>query len=130
MISRKIVALFVSCLGGGIYLSFGVMMYFAQTGSSPVIYIPLLIAGAVVIMGTIIGVIRIRIGGVIILSSIPLSIIIATTLIGLSSLTSILGNLLVSIWGLFSSIITIIGGVICLLSNKGNEVKAPKETQN
>jgi len=115
MNSRKIVGLIVSYLGGVLYLFLGLMTTYQIYFS-----IPSLVTAAFVIIGTVIGVKRIKIGGIIILPSIPLFII----------LPSIPLSIPLNPLYLIPGIIVISGGVINILSNDGNEVKVPKETQN
>ena len=75
--ARKKTALFLSGIGGILYL-FGASLIPITMGSANILLY--LIAGVISLIGTGIGVVRIKIGGVVILISIPLSLIIVILL--------------------------------------------------
>ncbi|NHJ19683.1 MAG: hypothetical protein EAX91_01980 [Candidatus Lokiarchaeota archaeon] len=101
---KKVAALILSGIGGGIYLFVGIMFRVGWWSSvSPT----LIAAGIISLIGTGIGAVRIKIGGVVILLSIPLSI-----LIGISG--GIYSILFVLIPVPFPhSILVMIGGILC-----------------
>ena len=79
---------------------------------------PLLITGAISLMGTIIGAIKIKIGGTVILISIPISIVITYTLNIIPYYSFFLVILfLLNPMIFFHSGFVIIGGILCLLSS-------------
>ena len=126
---RRKAGLILSGIGGIMYLLSGIILlitplwhYFVGAFS-----IPYLITGAISLMGIIIlkGLEKIKIGGTVILISIPISIVITLISIDYTNtyfffdLITRLGYLLITIYPLPfpSSVFVIIGGILCLLSS-------------
>jgi hypothetical protein len=77
--TRKITGLIISGVGGILYL---IRMLFFGIGDQFLLFltIPFLIVGAISEIGTIIAAFRVKIGGVVILTSIPISLVIGILL--------------------------------------------------
>ena len=87
--ARRTAGLIMSGVGGIIYLIPGFMYLILSLGYGSSYYstitFPLLIAGAISIIGTIVGLSEIKIGGIIIVSAIPISLVIGIILVLLGS---------------------------------------------
>ena len=114
MVSRKklkIVALILSGIGGAIYLFYGLILPYYYPVKPSVI-----ITGVISLIGTGIGVKKIKIGGIIILISIPLSLVLGTIIyFNPYTIFLILFTLLVP-WPPHS-VCVIIGGILCVISS-------------
>ena len=73
--SRRIVGLITSGVGGALYLILGFMYLIMNVGYYSWYYIPLLIAGAISQTGTIVAMYKVKIGGALLLASLPVSIV-------------------------------------------------------
>jgi len=113
---RRKAGLILSGIGGIMYLLLSIYFYLARSWFELLI-IPTLITGAISLMGIIIGVKKIKIGGTVILFSIPLFIVIAL-IFGYhpSQINWFLLVLLIPA-PVPSSVFVIIGGILCLLSS-------------
>ena len=112
-ISRNNPELILSGIGGVIYLFFGITL------SNPYYYgssiLPALITGVISLVGTGIGVKKKKIGGIVILISIPLSLVLGYT----PYLIMYIGFLFSPLF-LVSSLCLIIGGILCLKGSGSN----------
>lgn len=127
---RRKIGLILSGIGGIIYLLEGIMFFSVIFSTSStnnlmlLIGISYLIVGAISLMGTIIAAKKIKLGGRVILISIPISIVITLVTFNFYTLYSI--NLYYAIMYIIlpimpipfpTSVIVIIGGILCLLSS-------------
>ena len=112
---RKKIALILSGIGGILYLIGAFLIPITMGSANILVYI---IAGVISLIGTGIGVVRIKIGGVVILISIPLSIIIVI-LLNLEILPQIAGLIALLLYPLPfpHSVFVVIGGILCLLGS-------------
>ena len=111
MASRKKIGLILSGIGGAIYLLSGfgfyyVLRYFGIRFGS----LPFIITGVISLIGTGIGVKEIKIGGIIILISIPLSFVIG--FIVSPYITT--QYLIILFFSLPHIVFVIVGGILCL----------------
>jgi len=116
--SRRKKGLRLSGIGGILYLLAGIIFFISGPYMMGHLAAPLLITGAISLMGTIIGAIKIKIGGTVVLISIPISILISYTLnpapyFGIFVVILMLLNPMI----FFHSGFVIIGGILCLLSS-------------
>lgn len=111
--TRK-VGLILSALGGIIYLILGLIFVFLFSSVPAGAFgIPLSSTGAIALIGTIIGVKEKRIGGIIILLSIPISILIEL----IFTFNPLFPYLSVYLLMPPISLLVIIGGILCLRSS-------------
>jgi hypothetical protein len=73
--SRRIVGLITSGVGGALYLILGIMFFITGMGYYLWYYVPLLIAGGISQTGTIVAVYKVKVGGSLLLTSLPVSIV-------------------------------------------------------
>jgi len=75
---RRLVGLIISGVGGLIYLFYGLFLLLVNYGYLPMIMrgaTPMIIAGVVAVIGTIVGINKIKAGGGVILTAIPAAIV-------------------------------------------------------
>lgn len=72
----RMMGLIISGVGGLLYFIIGFIFLFASIGYMLWVTIPLLIAGAISQTGTLVAISKVKIGGVFILTSIPISLVI------------------------------------------------------
>ena len=113
MASRKKIGLILSGIGGAIYLLSGfgfytVLRYFGIRFGS----LPFIITGVISLVGTGIGVKKIKIGSIIILISIPLSFVIGFIV----SPYITRQYLIILFFSLPHIVFVIVGGILCLKS--------------
>ncbi len=110
----KGVGLILSCIGGILFLI--EILYIPA--NMPDIILLLMIAGIISLIGTGIGVKKIKIGGIIILISIPFSIITVALLNqwGIPQIAGNIANLLLPS-PFPNSVVVIFGGILCLISS-------------
>ena len=122
MNSRKIAGLILSSIGALIYILYGII-FVGFISRTEFMFLALTIVGYISLMGTLIGVIKIKMGGVVILSSIPLAIFFALVLNNIfvyspyflyfPSQDTVFFILSPSIHTVF----VILGGILCLTSS-------------
>ena len=125
--SLRMVGIIMSGIGGLLYLIFGFIYLFFSMSYFVWLAIPLLIAGAISQTGTIIAIYKVKIGGVIILTSIPISIgigIILSLFIGpfpyyYPSFYGVLMTIQLILYPIPfpHSVQVIAGGIICLVAS-------------
>jgi len=125
MVSRKKIGLILSGIGGAIYLLSGfglnyVLKYFGVRFGS----LPLIITGVISLIGTGVGVKKIKIGGIIILISIPLSFVIG--FIVSPYITKY--YLMFLFFSLPHIVFVIVGGILCLKSSDSGIKQVAKIT--
>ena len=122
MNSRKIAGLILSSIGALIYILYGII-FVGFISPTEFMFLALTIEGYISLMGTLIGVIKIKMGGVVILISIPLTIFFALVLNNIfvyspyflyfPSQDTVFFILSPSLHSAF----VIIGGILCLTSS-------------
>lgn len=121
--SRRIVGLITSGVGGALYLILG-LIYLATMSYYSWYYVPLLIAGAISQTGTIVAIFKVKVGGALLLTSLPISIVfgIILTMVQPYYYYSPLAVMIVFQFILFPlpiphSAHVIAGGILCLLAS-------------
>jgi hypothetical protein len=111
--SRRKIGLILSGIGGILYLLLSSIAFLMSSWFGDFFISPL-IAGAISLIGTIIAIKKAKIGGTVILLSIPISMVSALFL--LHTYLNLILNLLMPI-PFPHSVFVIIGGILCLLSS-------------
>ena len=126
--SRRMVGLILSGVGGLLYLILGLIFLFASMGYYYSLFpiIPLFIAGVISQTGTIVAINKVKTGGVILLTSIPVSLVIGFILNLIQPYpyyySSLYGALMIFQYILFPipiphSVHVIAGAIVCLTAS-------------
>ena len=128
----RTIGLIISGVGGLLYFIMGFIFLFAYMSYMLWLAIPVLIVGAISQIGTIVAISKVKIGGVLILTSIPISLVIGVIL-SLSQPSPYYYPSFYSVVMVFQLILypipiphsvhVIVGGILCLTGsdNKGRE---------
>ena len=114
--NKKVAGLILSCIGGVIYLFEGILL---QVGWFSAVSPSLIIAGIITLVGTGIGAFNAKIGGVVILISIPLALIFS--LFAIYAIAFIIFPIPFP-----HSVLVIIGGILCVVSYETNIKVKPR----